>query len=128
MEREPREGIGALLEMLGEAASMVGRLEAEAHEALFSRDDAGTHRKKLQEKAMILMELPERGEPFLGGLDAPAAREIRRRLEDFARRAGQALDLGSIFYLSALLHPDDEKEGDENDLERFVREAQKRFA
>ena len=41
-------------------------------------------------------------------------------LEDFARRAGMALQLESIFFMGALLYPDDYEAGDPNDLERFL--------
>ena len=40
--------------------------------------------------------------------------------EDFARRAGMALSLESIFFMGALLYPEDYQDGDRNDLERFL--------
>ncbi len=125
MEPEELKGIGALANVLRGAALKVRSLEAEAQEALFSSNDTKTHREKLQEKALLLMDLPEMGEPCLRGGKSAAAREIRSKLKDFERRAGQALDLASIFYMSVLLYPADYKEGEKNDLETFIDEVEK---
>jgi len=52
--------------------------------------------------------------------EPPEAEEFLAGLADFARRAGQAMDLGSIFYMTALLYPEDYVAGEKNDLERFL--------
>ncbi|MGD9506374.1 MAG: hypothetical protein AB7W37_15805 [Syntrophobacteraceae bacterium] len=126
METNKREKIGKAIGLLHESATKIRRLESEAKDALFSRDDAAEHRKKLQEKAMLLMDLPDVMEEALAGMDDDAAEDILMGVRDFARRAGQAMGLSSIFYMSALLYPDDYREGDQNDFEKFVDALQNR--
>lgn len=69
---------------------------------------------------MLLMELSELADPFYGGMATDARTEIKAGLTSFERRAAQAYELSSIFYMSALLYPDDYKEGERNDLELFI--------
>lgn len=112
----------AALEAGRQAARRIRRLEAEAGEALHGRGDVAGHRALMVEKCEALVDLPEAVEPLLAKTDSPAAREYLDGLADFARRAGQALDLGSIFYMTALLYPEEYAEGDKNDLEEFLDE------
>jgi len=120
MKPNEPDGLLALADALREVAGTIRALEAEAREALHVRDDMATHRKKMQEKAMVLMDLPDLAHPYIRGLNPSKANKIMKGLKDFSRRAAQALDLSSIFYLSSLLYPDDYKEGEKNDLERFI--------
>jgi hypothetical protein len=69
---------------------------------------------------MLLMELPELVDPFSDGMAKNVRAEIEVGLNSFARRAAQALELSSLFYMSALLYPEDYREGDRNDLELFI--------
>ncbi len=69
---------------------------------------------------MLLMELTEMVAPFCDGMAKDARAEFETGLNSFAMRAAQALELSSIFYMAALLYPDDYKEGDRNDLELFI--------
>ena len=102
------------------AAERIRRIEDEAREALYVRDDPETHRQKLQEKAMLLMELPELIGPFFEGMARDVRAEMETRLDSFAANAEQAMQLSSVFYMSALLYPEDYVEGNRNDLELFI--------
>ncbi len=115
-----RESMDKIIAMLDETATEIRKLEAEAQEALMERDDKATHRKKLVEKTMLLMDLPESAEHLLKELEPKTAGQIGRALKDFARRAGNAMGVDSVFYMAALLYPDDYKEGDRNDLEVYI--------
>ncbi|NMC48319.1 MAG: hypothetical protein GYA47_02645 [Desulfovibrio sp.] len=108
------------LDAARQAARRVRELEARADEALHGKGDAAGHRALMIEKCETLADLPETVEPLLGKTPGPAAEEFLSGLADISRRAGQALDLGSIFYMTALLYPEDYAEGDQNDLERFL--------
>ncbi len=108
------------LEMARKAATRVRELEAAANEALHGRGDAAGHRALMIEKCETLADLPEAVEQAATEADTPEAEEFLAGLADFARRAGQAMDLGSIFYMTALLYPEDYVAGDKNDLERFL--------
>ncbi len=105
---------------LERVAESIRKIEMEAREALYSRDEPEVYRQKLQEKAMLLADLPDTIEPFLAGMPKAARAEVKSGARDFARRAIQALELSSVFYMSALLYPDDYEDGQKNDLEKFV--------
>lgn len=116
------------LSALTMAAQRIRRLEEEARESLFVQDDPQTHRRKLEEKAMLLMELPELVGPFCETLDDNAREELEEQLDSFALRAGRAMELSSLFFMSGLLYPEDYKEGDPNDLEAFIERFRARHA
>ncbi len=111
---------GPALDAARQAAKRVRELEARAGEALHGKGDAAGHRELMLEKCETLAGLPEIVEPLLGKSPGPAAEEFLSGLADIARRAGQAMDLGSIFFMTALLYPEEYAEGEPNDLERFV--------
>jgi len=48
--------------------------------------------------------------------------EISTRLEQFSMSAGAALRIGSVFFMTALLYPEDHKPGEPNDLETYISE------
>jgi hypothetical protein len=114
------KNVSDALAVLQDAVERIRRIEAEARESLYIRDDLAAHRRKLLEKTLLLMELPDLAEPFFEGMEKSIRAEIHAGLKLFARRASQALELSSIFYMSALLYPEDYREGDRNDLELFV--------
>lgn len=116
---EHEAGIEHVLDMARDTARSIRELEAQALDALHNKGDKETHRFNMMEKCELLAELPEHAEPYLKG-DDPATERLRAGLKDFARRANMALDLESIFFMSALLYPDDYQDGEPNDLERFV--------
>ena len=128
MPSDSPNAIHAVFEKLQKEALRIRALEAEAKEALFVRDDQETYTLKLKEKTTVLMELPDTLEPLLDDLDGEVRSEIQAGLEDFARRAGQALGLSSLFYMSALLYPDEYVEGDRNDLEKFIDRFERKFS
>jgi hypothetical protein len=115
-----RESVRNALSALQSAAEKIRLVEIEAREALFEKDDPAAYRQKLREKATILLELSETVAPFYEGMDKDARAECEKGLSSFAMRAAQALELSSIFYMSALLYPEDYREGDPNDLESFI--------
>lgn len=114
------EQIAQALDLAREAARNIRELEAQALAALHERGDKETHRLKMAEKCEQLIDLAEEADPLLAG-DGETADRLRQGLQDFARRAGMALDLESIFFMAALLYPEDYQDGEPNDLERFIR-------
>lgn len=110
----------AALEVAQNAARQVRALEAAALAALHGSNDVAAHRAKMSEKCVVLTSLPEEVEAYLPETPTPETEAFLAGLEDFARRAGMALSLESIFFMSALLYPDDYQDGDPNDLERFL--------
>jgi hypothetical protein len=111
---------GAALAVVRETARRVRALEAAAQAALHGSGDVAAHRAGLTEKCVLLAALPEEVEEHLSGPATPDTEAFVAGLEDFARRAGLALSLESIFFMGALLYPDDYQDGEPNDLERFL--------
>jgi hypothetical protein len=113
------ENFRKALGMVRDTAESIRALEKDGWEALHSRGDKDAHRAAMLEKCELLADLPERAGHYLKG-GGEAADQMRRGLKDFARRANMALDLESVFFMSALLYPEDYRDGDLNDLERFL--------
>jgi len=127
MSNKDQQQFSAVLDALRKIAAEIRSLEAEARKAVLESNDTAVYRKKLNEKTLLLMDLPETLEPLLEGLERKAAEEIRAEAATFAKRAEPALSLSSSFYMSALLYPADYKEGEKNDLEKFIERLQVRY-
>lgn len=114
----------AALDLVAQAARQIRELEASATRALHEAGDTAAHRAELTRKCLILEALPEEAADLLAGPDVPGdaadVAAFAAGLENFAGRAGKALSLESIFFMGALLYPEDYQDGDKNDLERFL--------
>ncbi len=116
----------AALDIVAQAAREIRDLEAHALRALHEEGDNETYRADLTRKCLVLEALPEEAAEALapaqvsGAPGAEDADAFATGLESFAHRAGRALSLESVFYMSALLYPEDYQDGDPNDLERFL--------
>ena len=112
-------GLPQALAMARKAAREIRRAESQAHEALHAKGDPQTHRFKMIEKCGLLADLAETTTPLLenGGEKSKA---LLAGLKEFARKANMALNLESIFFMTALLYPENYTDGDPNDLERFL--------
>lgn len=108
-----------LIDDLGHVARRIRQAEAEARAAIDGGDE-GRYRELYAEKADILLSLPELVAPHMADLPDDIALRVSDEAESLAHRAGQALRLNSIFYMYALLYPADYREGEPNDLERFI--------
>ena len=97
----------------------VVRIEEEALLKLETGDSEG-YRADMRGKAELLAALPK--EAPLASLPSEIRYKAQTRIWDFARNAATALSLDSVFYMSALLYPDDHRRGEPNNLERFLEE------
>ena len=116
----------ALHSWLEERAREVRRIEGQALHELERKNTQG-YRDGMRRKAELLADLPRASVPLISGLPEDAARAIQEGVWRFARNAGNALSLDSVFYMSALLYPEEYREGEANDLERFLEELRARF-
>jgi len=112
--------LNKIIDTLKRAAASVRALEAEAEDALINKEDTSTYRSKLEQKAMLIIDLEGEVEDLLVVLDPRLSRRIQGGLSRFAASAERGLGLDSLFYLSALLYPEDHAEGEKNDLEAFI--------
>ena len=70
---------------------------------------------------ILLASLEEEGEAYLEELPEQLQDQAGHRLHRFSASARNALRIGSIFYMSALLYPEDHKPGQPDDLQVFIR-------
>ena len=117
-----------LTELLEKAAAEIKKLEAEAWSAINDDDNMEVHRKKLEQKAVLLVDLVDEAEPFLESLSQEMEDRIWAVLMRFCQNASRALELESIFYMANLLYPDDHMDGNPNDLEKLVIELKSETA
>lgn len=116
------------MEMSPQLARLVAWLE-EMHARVMQAEQAAlavmgdmpAYTARMQEKARLLASLGRRRR----GLSRRAARtapgQAGHRLHRFSASARNALRIGSIFYMSALLYPEDHKPGQPDDLQVFIR-------
>ena len=83
--------------------------------ALAVMGDTPAYTARMQEKARLLASLEEEGEAYLEELPEQLQDQAGHRLHRFSASARNALRIGSIFYMSALLP------GQPDDLQVFIR-------
>ncbi len=103
---------------LAGAAETVRHLEAEAKLALDGDGGQAGYARKMREKALFLAGIADEGEEV--AMHDP---EVMERLQGFSGSAATSLSVGSVFFMSALLYPEDYKPGQDNDLEALAREV-----
>ena len=105
---------------LDERCIFLRRLEKEAAAIAQAESNSERYHALMLQKALSLANLADEAAPYLEALSPAMTKAARERFARFARNAEQAIDLDSIFYMSALLYPEDYKEGQPNDLEAFL--------
>ncbi|MDR1946795.1 MAG: hypothetical protein LBQ51_06480 [Desulfovibrio sp.] len=110
----------SLLALLRECAADAGRMERDALDALHTRKDSARYRALMEERAKSLIVLEAQAAPLLGTLPEAARGKTRSALRAFADGARTALDLGSVFYMSALLYRDDHRAGEPDKLRTLL--------
>jgi len=120
MDTNDKGKLGLAVAMLRTAGEAIRDIEKRASATLHDQGDETGYRQLMREKCDILMGLPQAGQDILAGATGAAFDDLRTELASFAARAGQAVKIGSVFYMAALLYPDDYKAGDPNDVEEAV--------
>ena len=118
--------LSAFFSWLEERAHEIRRIEGQALHELEQKNTQG-YCDGMRRKAELLAGLPKAAVPLINGLPEDAAQAIQEGLWRFARNAGNALSLNSVFYMSALLYPEKYRQGEANDLELFLEELRARF-
>lgn len=113
-------GLKKIIQLLKETATKIRALEAEARTSLYDLQDEPAYREKLARKTDLLVALPSEVAPFLAGLDPRHRELVAQRVQRFSASAAKAKRVGSVFYMSALLYPEDYRDGEKNDLENFI--------
>ncbi len=106
--------------LAGQSAAMIA-LEARARD-LLRTGDMDAYRALMKEKASLLAALAGEAEPLLAATPEPLASAAREGVNEFSASARLALRIDSVFFMSALLYPEDHAQGEPNDLELLVEE------
>ena len=101
-------------------AEKIREIEAQANVFLHTDNNQEKYNALMKEKAELLSALHD-GAKEAAGEDILAAHpEIDARLAKFSQSAKSSIGVNSVFFMSALLYPEDYKDGDNNDLENFI--------
>ena len=117
----PEEVLKKLIDFLEEANAKVKQLEAEG-DAAMANGGQTAFQVKLEKKAELLASLGNKAAPLTEAIGGDLGRKIDDRLGQFATSAATALRIGSVFFMTALLYPEDHQAGEPNDLETFITE------
>lgn len=112
--------LAGVVGVLTQAAARIRKLEREAQELLHEQGDPQGAAAKLRCKAALLRDLPDEMDGLLDGLDPQTRDRVERKADNLCARASAALSQGSVFWMRNLLYPEDYREGEPNELERFI--------
>jgi hypothetical protein len=118
-----KSAASVLADFLEQRARAVRAIEAEAEAIIHGQGDQAGYVAKMREKAMLLADLAGDAQGLVLALPSAQGEAAAERLERFSQSAANSLKVGSPFYMSALLYPDDYRQGSPNDLERHVAEV-----
>lgn len=116
-----KQALADLIAFLEEKADTVRRLEKEG-DAVLESDGQLAFQEKLEEKAELLAALGEKAWKLTEAVDGELGREIAQKLEQFSMSASTSLRIGSVFFMTALLYPEDHVSGEPNDLDSYIEE------
>lgn len=113
------------LNFLRDRIRQVRDIESAAYDLLHNAGDDAGYREAMHRKAELLANLSANAAPFLDALSLERRPMIEHKLDMFSQSARRSLDIGSVFYMSALLYPDDHKPGEPNTLEIWLTELER---
>lgn len=106
-------------DFLQQACATVKHVENDAQVAL-TAGNVDVYRQLMLQKAQFLASLERSGQKYLPTLPADRQERVADRLRGFSASATNAISVNSVFYMSALLYPEDYMQGTPNDLELFT--------
>ena len=112
-----------LAEFIEKEAEKIREIEKKANSVLYDNKDEDSYREFMRSKALNLSSLAGKGKALVDLLNEEDKNIIADRLGAFSGSASRSLEVGSIFFMSALLYPEGYKYGDLNDLESFAAEV-----
>jgi len=116
-----KQALAELIAFLEDKSATVIRLEKEGDAALDSEGQLA-FQTKLEEKAELLAELGEKAWPLTEKIEGDFGNEIAQKLEQFSMSASASLRIGSVFFMTALLYPENHQPGEPNDLQAYITE------
>jgi hypothetical protein len=113
------------LNFLRDRIRRVKELEETALDRMHNKGDEAGYREGMRGKAELLAALSADAAPFLEAVSPERRPMIEHRLDMFSQSAKRSLDIGSVFYMSALLYPDDHQPGQPNTLEVWLKDLER---
>jgi hypothetical protein len=114
----------AFLNFLRDRISRIRETERTAYTLLHEKNDEAGYREAMRDKAWILAEMHAQAQPILADMSAARRMTVEDYLLRFSQSAQRSLELDSVFYMSALLYPEDHQTGRPNTLETWLAELE----
>lgn len=105
---------------LRERSAAIKECERKADVALHNDNNESAYRDLMKQKAALLSTIAGDAAAFVGVLSGQEKERVRENLSSFSQNAQTALHLDSVFYMSALLYPDDHRKGEPDNLEKLI--------
>lgn len=109
-----------LIAFIEDKIAQIAAIEARAKTLLHDNSDQEGYRQAMVSKAQLLANLARDATPKLMSVPISMRPAIEHRLDMFSQSAKRSLEIGSVFYMSALLYPDEHKPGEPNNLELWL--------
>ncbi|WP_319585114.1 hypothetical protein [uncultured Pseudodesulfovibrio sp.] len=119
------DALQELITFLENMSADVKRIEIDGENAL-AEGGQTAFQACLEKKAKLLAGLAENSWVLVERLPNEQADGVASKLEQFSMSASTALRIGSVFFMTALLYPEDHKPGEPNDLDVFIGELRER--
>jgi hypothetical protein len=119
------DALRELITFLEHISAEVKRIEADGESAM-AEGGQTAFQACLEKKAKLLGGLAENAWVLVERLPNEQADGVARKLEQFSMSASTALRLGSVFFMTALLYPEDHKPGEPNELDLYIEELRER--
>lgn len=117
--------MNTFLDFLRDRIKRVREAEENALRLLHEKNDESGYREAMRRKAEILAEMHSQAGPALTTAPATRRKALEDRLYAFSGSARRSLDLDSVFYMSALLYPEDHQPGQPNTLEVWLADLER---
>lgn len=111
---------GSLIKWLEGVNGEIQTLEQQAKKVLETSDYKETYRQLMLRKAKLLADLPAEYDKMVKNDPGLSNDFVFKNLQNFSENANTAMKLDSVFYMSALLYPDEHKAGEPNNLELLI--------
>jgi len=115
-----------VVQILEETAKKFRSLYIEARSVLAEKDVDGWE-TKLKERGRLLIDLPNSLAPVLENMEPELKTKILYKISSFADIAEKALSENNTFGLSAILTKMGQKENENNDLEKLIKDIKQKI-
>lgn len=95
--------------------------EADALACLYDEKDEIAYRQLMMERAEFIATLDVETRELVQALPESIRDDIAATVRRFAEGARNALRIDSVFYMSALLYPDEHKKGEPDNMDLLIR-------